>query len=133
MPVQACTSEGKQGYRWGTSGHCYIYEANNEASRREAKRQSFLQASAIQHSQERRGEKPKVFDFVKQFDSELTAPQEISEALQQQIDRHAGEAVPADEIMVRYARLANDLYDRSHERFPREYLARFAETIPPPS
>lgn len=66
----------------------------------------------------------------KQFDSTLSIPESIPPEVMEQINRHAGEAIPADEVFVRTAHLANDQYDRSFERFPVEYLQRFAETMP---
>ena len=38
--------------------------------------------------------------------------------------------VPADSLRVRQMLLAHDQYDRTGERFPVEYLQRFAETLP---
>jgi hypothetical protein len=52
MPVMACTSEGKPGYKYGDSGKCYTYSSEEE--RKEAKRRAYLQGAAIA---ERTGEK----------------------------------------------------------------------------
>ena len=37
MPVQECSADGKPGYQYGQSGKCYTYNANSEASRKQAK------------------------------------------------------------------------------------------------
>ena len=42
----------------------------------------------------------------------------------------AGEPVNAADLFIGRMSLANDQYDRSHERFPESYLAQFAHTIP---
>jgi hypothetical protein len=47
MPVQACTRDGKSGYRYGESGHCYVYDAGDESGRKEAKRLAYVQGAAI--------------------------------------------------------------------------------------
>lgn len=67
--------------------------------------------------------------FQKQFASELTAPETPDAVLMELVNRYAGESVQADEVLVRYAHLANDQYDRSHERFTVPILKRFAETM----
>ncbi len=36
MPIQRCMDDGKPGYKWGPSGHCYPYTAGDEASRKRA-------------------------------------------------------------------------------------------------
>lgn len=134
MPVQACNDGGKPGYRYGQSGACYTYAAGDEGARRKAKQQAYIQGAAIEASQARRGEKPKtaVIDLLiqKQFDTTLSIPEVIPAEIMEQICRRAGEAVPPDQALVRTAHLCNTQYDRSHERFPVEYLERFAETIP---
>ncbi len=48
MPVQLCRKDGKPGYKYGESGHCYTYEVGNEASRKKAKQKAHLQGAAIQ-------------------------------------------------------------------------------------
>jgi hypothetical protein len=45
MPVMACTSESKPGYKYGDSGKCYTYSSEEE--RKEAKRKAYLQGAAI--------------------------------------------------------------------------------------
>lgn len=53
MPVQRCQSDGKPGYKWGASGHCYTYTAGNKESREEARHKAEQQGAAIQlHQQE---------------------------------------------------------------------------------
>jgi hypothetical protein len=130
MPVHECTENGRPGYSYG-GGKCYTY--TDEASRKKAKQQAYLQGAAIEASQERRGEKPKVapveFEETKAAPEDVTAPETVPPDLLKQIERYAGEPVPADQVLVRYARLANDQLDRSHERFPLEYLHRFKETM----
>ena len=46
------------------------------------------------------------------------------------IQPYALEALSADELYVRQVRLANDAVDRTWERLPRDYLERFAATLP---
>lgn len=46
------------------------------------------------------------------------------------INRFAIDTLAESDVFVGEMALANDQYDRSHERFTREYLARFAETLP---
>lgn len=47
MPVRACTLDGKPGYQYGGSGKCYTYDAKDDAARRKAKQQAYLQGAAI--------------------------------------------------------------------------------------
>lgn len=47
MPVMACTSDGKSGYKYGESGHCYTYASGDEEGRKEAKRRAYVQGAAI--------------------------------------------------------------------------------------
>lgn len=42
----------------------------------------------------------------------------------------AGEPIDPEDLFIGRMSLANDQYDRSHERFPESYLAQFAATIP---
>lgn len=42
----------------------------------------------------------------------------------------AGEEVNPDDLFIGRMSLANDQYDRSHERFPESYLVQFARTMP---
>lgn len=42
----------------------------------------------------------------------------------------AGEPINPEDLFIGRMSLANDQYDRSHERFPESYLAQFARTLP---
>jgi len=42
----------------------------------------------------------------------------------------AGEPIDPDDLFIGRMSLANDQYDRSHERFPESYLLQFARTMP---
>lgn len=53
MPVQECEENKKPGYRWGGSGRCYTYDADNEDSRKRAKQKANIQGYAIEMSQKR--------------------------------------------------------------------------------
>lgn len=55
---------------------------------------------------------------------------QVTDSLLALVNRYALEPVAAEQVYVGQIRLANDQYDRSHERFPREYLNRFVETLP---
>lgn len=46
------------------------------------------------------------------------------------INQHALRPVAAEDVTIVPMRLANDQLDRAHERFPKAYLERFAETLP---
>jgi len=54
MPIQSCRKNGKPGYRWGTSGTCYVYTAGDSQSRKRAKQRALLQSRAIHASQARK-------------------------------------------------------------------------------
>ncbi|KKN30433.1 hypothetical protein LCGC14_0834120 [marine sediment metagenome] len=54
MPVQACRSNNKPGFKWGKSGFCYTYTAGNTLSRNRARNKAKKQGSAIKASQSRR-------------------------------------------------------------------------------
>ena len=43
MPVMSCTVGEKSGYKYGESGHCYTYTANDEPGRKNAKRKAITQ------------------------------------------------------------------------------------------
>ena len=45
-----CSVGEKPGYKYGESGKCYIYTANDESSRKNAKRKAILQGTAIAQS-----------------------------------------------------------------------------------
>lgn len=47
MPVQACKSNGKPGFKWGKQGRCYTYTAGNTQSRNQAKAKAAKQGRAI--------------------------------------------------------------------------------------
>jgi len=47
MPVKECMKDGKQGYRWGSSGRCYTYTKGDKASEAEALRKAHKQERAI--------------------------------------------------------------------------------------
>lgn len=48
------------------------------------------------------------------------------------IQQHAqpGATITPEDVLICSAKLAHDQYDRSHERFTKAYLDRFAETLP---
>ena len=52
MPVQPCTTNGKKGWRYGTSGKCYTGPG--------AKRKAHVQGYAIEQSQKRSGKAAEV-------------------------------------------------------------------------
>lgn len=47
MPVNPCSENGKPGFKWGDAGKCYLYTANNESSKKEAKKKAIAQGLAI--------------------------------------------------------------------------------------
>lgn len=133
MPVHACTGDGgKPGWQFGETGACYTYEAGNEAASNKAKQRAYIQAAAIEQSQRRRGETPKTvieLTISKQFETTINAPPVIDPQIMAKINAMAPEPVPPEQVYFAWAHLANDQYDRSFERFPVDYLQRFAETI----
>lgn len=46
MPVGACELNGKPGYKWGGSGHCYTYTEGDESSKSNAKSKAEKQGAA---------------------------------------------------------------------------------------
>ena len=62
MPVMACSSEGKNGYKFGDSGKCYTYAAGDEEGRKEAKRRAYIQGAAITAQTGERMEEEKGID-----------------------------------------------------------------------
>jgi hypothetical protein len=46
MPIQECQLNGKDGYKWGNEGKCYIHN-NTPSSKKEAKRKALEQGLAI--------------------------------------------------------------------------------------
>lgn len=47
MPVKACQSKGKPGWKWGDQGHCYTYTKSDKASSARAKKKARIQGAAI--------------------------------------------------------------------------------------
>lgn len=48
MPIMSCSSDGKPGYKYGESGHCYTYSEGDENARKNAKRKAIIQGVAIE-------------------------------------------------------------------------------------
>ncbi|HEV8455152.1 MAG TPA: hypothetical protein VGQ24_09690 [Gemmatimonadales bacterium] len=55
---------------------------------------------------------------------------EVDAAALAAVNQHTLEPVAADEVTIRQMDVCHDQYDRTLERFPVEYLQRFAETLP---
>lgn len=55
MPIEACSVDGKPGYRWGKNGKCYTYTPGDTRSRVAARLRAEMQARAIKASQARDG------------------------------------------------------------------------------
>ena len=53
MPIKRCSSDGKSGYKWGDSGHCYTGKDGREKARK--------QGISIEVSKQKAG-KPSEFD-----------------------------------------------------------------------
>jgi len=53
MPVQACQSGGKPGYKWGSRGKCYTYNPNSAASRQQARAKAAKQGRAVEANRSR--------------------------------------------------------------------------------
>lgn len=47
MPVQACQTEGKPGFKWGEQGKCFLYERNDPESKERARARAAAQGQAI--------------------------------------------------------------------------------------
>ena len=47
MPLQTCELNGDPGYRYGSNGKCYTYKVGDEEGRKQAKRKSIIQGTAI--------------------------------------------------------------------------------------
>lgn len=47
MPVMACQTKGKPGWKWGESGRCYTYTKGDKASSAQAKKEARIQGAAI--------------------------------------------------------------------------------------
>lgn len=56
MPVMSCQSDGKPGFKFGDSGHCYTFDPKNPASKERA-RQEAIRQGAAEHAH---GKAPKV-------------------------------------------------------------------------
>jgi hypothetical protein len=122
IPVHECTLDGKPGWQWGDQGTCYTFDPGSEASRNEAKRKAHVQ----QYAAEQNGAKSIVAE--KSFTVKHLEPLAADDALTA-INRFTRRSVTAEEVFIGRASLANDLHDKSGERFPPAYLERFAETI----
>ena len=48
MPIQACTFEGKSGFRWGAAGKCFTYPPDNDSDKRNANQRAIRQGLAIE-------------------------------------------------------------------------------------
>jgi hypothetical protein len=124
VPVHACELDGKPGYQWGGSGHCYTYDAGDEAAQKEAERKANVQGYAA----EQNGAKSMTVVAEKSFHIKALEPLAVDDALAA-INKFTRRPVTAEEVYVGRAELANDVHDKSGERFPPPYLERFAETI----
>jgi hypothetical protein len=51
MPVMSCKQGGKPGFKWGDSGKCYTYTANDPVSRAKARNKAAQQGRAIKSAQ----------------------------------------------------------------------------------
>lgn len=54
MPVQACHSNGKPGFKWGAAGKCYTYTPGNAQSRNAARNKAAAQGRAVKAAQTKR-------------------------------------------------------------------------------
>lgn len=50
MPVKACQSNGKPGFKYGDEGKCYTYTKGNAASKNRAYDKAVAQGRAIEKS-----------------------------------------------------------------------------------
>ena len=50
MPVMPCQTDGKPGWKYGNSGHCYPYTRGNRASSERAKNKAKAQGRAVERS-----------------------------------------------------------------------------------
>lgn len=55
MPVMSCSSDGKSGYKYGESGHCYTHDGS-EKSKKIARNKAAKQGRAIEISRHAKGE-----------------------------------------------------------------------------
>lgn len=65
MPVKACNSDGKPGFKWGEQGACYTYTPGDETGKRRAQLKARMQGQAIAFSRARQAgrDKPTAEDF----------------------------------------------------------------------
>ena len=45
MPIKECREDGKNGYKWGDAGKCYIHDGTNK-SKKVAKKKALIQGVA---------------------------------------------------------------------------------------
>lgn len=50
MPVKDCMENGKPGFKYGDSGHCYTFPPGDEAAKKAAKKEAIDQGLAIEHN-----------------------------------------------------------------------------------
>ncbi len=143
MPIRECQSNGKPGYQWGDSGHCYTFTPGDKDSMANAHRQAEAQSAAAHASGY---EDPSGTEHGNDHDEDdkrslvgmcrkISAGARIKSTnadnyAMELINRHAIEHRSAEDVYTGEMHLANTQYDRTDERFPREYLDRFAETLP---
>lgn len=53
MPIKSCTLDGKPGFKYGDSGHCYTYTEGDESSKERAKEKADKQRKAIEYEKHR--------------------------------------------------------------------------------
>jgi hypothetical protein len=123
VPVMECRVGDRPGWKYGDSGKCYDYSPGDEAASNEAKRKAHLQGAA----EEAHGAKSMTI-AEKSFEIKALDPLDTDAALTA-INRFSRRPLTAEEVYIGRAALANDIYDKSGERFPVTYLQRFAETI----
>lgn len=54
VPVQKCSNNGRPGYKWGNSGTCYTYNANDTTSQAAARKKASMQGAAARVSMYRK-------------------------------------------------------------------------------
>lgn len=47
MPVQRCRAKGRPGWKFGKTGHCYVYRPGDQAGSNRAKKKALKQGLAI--------------------------------------------------------------------------------------
>jgi hypothetical protein len=50
MPVMHCTIDGKPGYKFGSSGHCYTYTKGDDAGKEKAREKAAAKGRAVKSS-----------------------------------------------------------------------------------